>query len=80
MKTQLIAYALLAVVLASCSDKGMPNVKTTFTVKKIELNKKNMAIYLLTPNEHGDLNTGSVWICDSINDFKVGDTLSFGYN
>ena len=82
LKTQSIvfAYVLLAAVLTSCSDKGIPNVKTTFTVKKIELTKKNMALYLLTPNEHGDLNTGSSWICDSINAFKVGDTLSFGYN
>jgi len=82
-KTQLIAcaYVLLAVVLVSCEDgKGMPEIKTTFTVEKIELNKKNTAIYLLKPNEHGDLNVGRSWICDSINAFKVGDTLSFGYN
>jgi hypothetical protein len=76
-----LAYVLLAVVLfSSCDEKGIPTTKTTFTVEKIELNKKNTATYLLKPNEHGDLNVGSTWICDSINAFKVGDTLSFGYN
>ena len=75
------AYVLLAVVLfSSCEGKGMPTTKTTFTVEQIELNEKNTATYLLIPNEHGDLNVGSTWICDSINAFKVGDTLSFGYN
>jgi len=76
-----LAYVLLAVVLfSSCDGKGMPTTKTTFTVEKIELNEKNTATYLLRPNEHGDLNVGNTWICDSINAFKVGDTLSFGYN
>jgi hypothetical protein len=72
-------YALLAIVLASCGDRNFPVVQTTFTVTEIELNKKQTAIYKIVPIEHKDLNVNTSWICDTINAFKVGDTVAISH-